>query len=263
MVPPDLHLLCFSRVARSACYLQCRSLHLVYICTKLHESLDSSKGKGKYVETDLVLQYSRFIEQLDEAPAIRSPNSSMTLIWQPKTESSEPLLSTETVKSPVVDDEVEIPVGKSVKIRISNTHLQRSNAIHRPRRSRTPHPTARRTIRVVDGPGPVTFSASKMKPRPVLLSGADDDIPPLDLGPPLSPLIVPQKRERTDPDIPEYPCEGREQMNESNETFDYELVEASPVTEQGPARDPPRGRLSKIARKIADGISYMRDPWQE
>lgn len=109
----------------------------------------------------------------------------------------------------------------------------------------------------------MTFSASKMKLCPVVFSGNDDDIPPLDLGPPLSPLIVPQERERPDTDLPNYPGEEREQRNESNENLDYELVEASPVAEQGPARNPARGRLSKIGKKIADGISYMRDPWQE
>lgn len=102
-----------------------------------------------------------------------------------------------------------------------------------------------------------------MKPRPVLDFVPDDEIPPLDLGPPLSPLIAPQKSQGTQTELPEYPAKGQNHPNESEEALDYELVEPSPENEQRPARNPVRSRLSKIGNKIVDGIWFVRDPWGE
>lgn len=102
-----------------------------------------------------------------------------------------------------------------------------------------------------------------MKPRPVLDYVPDDDIPPLDLGPPLSPLIAPQKSQGTQTELPEYPDNGQNHVNESDEAFDFEFVERSAETEQRPARNPVRSRLSHIGNKIVDGIWYLRDPWGE
>lgn len=102
-----------------------------------------------------------------------------------------------------------------------------------------------------------------METRPVLDYVPDDEIPPLDLGPPLSPLIAPQNSQGTQTELPEYPGNGQEQVNESDEAFDYELVEPSPETEQRPARIFVRSCLSKIGNKIVDGIWYLRDPWGE
>lgn len=248
-------------------------------------------------------QRSRFIEHLDGAPPVRSPNTNMNLIWRPKAE-SQPSPETEPPSQapptaenlsatglnhqslqplshvfrdpgisnsqtpPAEDflapgdplapflDEPEYPMGQTVRI-CGLPPLHRSNALHRPRRSRTPHPKTRGTASVA---GPSVPLVARSKPPPGLCDESNDDIEPFSLGSPLVPVPVPQRYESPNTEESDYYDEvyydeDEEDSNHPNEIIQHSRTGLVPAAEHESVRNSYPGCMQRIAITIFNTCS--------
>lgn len=155
----------------------------------------------------------------------------------------------------------EHTVRRPTRVFFAAPSLQRSNALRRLYRSRTPRPNARHRLKVLEPVVPLVASSTGLEPRSDLHDGLDDDdIEPLNLGPPLVPVPGPPTYESRDTEDSEdyYEADNRDR---ANTIVDHSRTRSNLMAEPEPVIDSSLGCIPKLMSKTTNTCPCLLGLW--